>query len=566
MRGILLSMLLFAMPPSAFAQAEGGEAGQNPFATAAEALERRESMSRSELAAYIDKRIAMAEPQSANALFFTAELLQQAGDYRAEEYYEKAIAADASEPAYELFYADYLRNFRGPLRPLFAEALLHYSAAIEKLRGQPASRSWAPAVRDRVERGLVALYQEDGIPLAWKRAAADLLAPVLFLSPALRTARSTSDLDEVHDARDFTAEAQFAASASRLGRALTLDELRGLIRRKQPEETLDHLRLRLADSSLDVVYARRLVQNAQVTNFFVPDRFNRVEVSAIGIAATQVVAMPPIFDAALNVGWQDQQRRGLIEFLPQAMERVRQTQGELTLSRFFGPDRADLGLAYLAQEIAQQIPDPPRRDRRIASARLTYEVLRPLWWLKNPYGNRFVTRGWEFYGGFVDDREHFGAVEVKKRDFLLGTSLRGIGRFDVTLQPTLFTVDVGEDRSQSSSQLRAEVNLLYRILDEEAKPGIPEWTFLGLRPAFVHLVASFRHDSARDGLTAFENDRLGLGVEAKLFVRGFADTASPGDLRFRGTTFLAGLHLAHERFPRLKKDAEILELSVSAGY
>lgn len=569
MQAIFL-MALLAAAGSAQAQVDASEAEQNPFAIVETALQLRQDMSQGELASLIDKRIARAEPQSASSLLMTTELLRQAGDYRAEEYYEQAIGANPAEPAYELFYADYLRNFRGPLRPLLAEAARHYFAALEKLRHPEhpngGSTSWARAVRDRTERGLVALYQQDGIPLAWRDAAPDLLAPWLFFSLTLRDARSTSDLDEVHDARDFTAEAQLAGSASRLSRSLTTDELRGLVRSKQPEKTQNRLRFRLADSSFDLVYAKRRIDDAQVTNFFLPDHFNRVELSEIGFSATQVLAVPSLFDVALQIGWQRIDRQGLVEFLPQVQERVDQARGELTLSRFLGPDRADLILAYVSQDISPDLPQPPRRDRRIASGRLVYEILRPLAWMKNPYGNLFATRGWQLYGGAVDDREHFGAVEVKKQDLLLGTSLRGIGRFDLTVQPTLFTVDVSDDRLQRVSQLRTEASILYRIVDEEAEPGIPQASFLGLRPAFLHLVGTFKHDSAREGLRAFENDRLGLGLEASLLVRGFADLASPETQRFRGTTFLAAFHLANEHFPRLKKDSRIMELSVSVGF
>lgn len=568
MRVLFLLMALLELPAGVLAQVDADESGQNPFAIVAHALGLRRTMSVGEVASFVDKRIATAEPQSANSLLMIAELLRQAGDYRAEEYYKKAIEAGPAEPAYELFYADYLRNFRGPLRPLLAEAGRHYFAAIEKLQRRPYGQnpSWAPAVRDRAERGLVALYQEDGIPLAWQEATPDLLAPLLFFSPALRGASSTSDLDEVHDARDFTAEAQFAASAARLNRPLTTDELRELVRRKQPEETWNRLRLRLDDSSIDLIYAKRRIENAQVTNFFVPDHFNRVELSEIGISAAQVLAVPPFFDAVLQAGVQRFDRRGLIEFLPRVLERVDQAQGEITLSRFLGPDRADLILAYVSQDISPDLPQPPRRDRRIASGRLVYEILRPLASMKNPYGNLFATRGWQLYGGAVDDREHLGVVEVKKRDILLGTSLRGIGRFDLTLQPTLFTVDVSDDRSQRVSQLRTEGNILFRIVDEEAEPGIPQASFLGLRPAFLHLVAAYKHDGAREGLRAFENDRLELALETSLFVRGFADLASPGIQRFRGITFLAAFRLANEHFPQLKKDSRIVEVSVSAGF
>src|SRR5260370_28258669 len=40
-----------------------------------------------------------------------AELYKRLGDGRAREYYDKAIQKDAEEPAYELFYEDYLRIY-----------------------------------------------------------------------------------------------------------------------------------------------------------------------------------------------------------------------------------------------------------------------------------------------------------------------------------------------------------------------------------------------------------------------------------------------------------------------
>src|SRR5215204_5792449 len=71
---------------------------------------------------------------NAGEYLLIAELMKRVGDLRADEYYQKTIAADDTEPAYELFYADYLRNFRGPGRPLFPDAEKHYLRAQTKLR------------------------------------------------------------------------------------------------------------------------------------------------------------------------------------------------------------------------------------------------------------------------------------------------------------------------------------------------------------------------------------------------------------------------------------------------
>jgi len=560
-----LSFLLCSLAGS-LAQASDSPPGKSPFASVEEAFTLRRNMSTEDLAAFIAKRVK--DPKSADAagFFLTAELMKQVGDYRAAEYYEKAIAADSDEPGYELFYADYLRNFRGPQRPLFAEAERHYSAALEKLRRKLSPSHESRVVHDRVVRGLVALYQEDGLPLAWMQSGDALRAPFLFLTSILRTARSTSDLDEIHDVRDFTAEALFAASALRLNRALTREELRGLARVKEPTAFFNRLRVRADSSWLEVAYEKRSIGDAQVTEFLAPDQFNRVKIDNFGVAAASTFDLAPAFDAYLRVAWQRIEREGLVEFLPQVKERVRQKEGDLALSRFLGPDKADLTLTYVGQSIDPELPNPPRRDRRILGGRLTYQVLRPLSWLRYSFQDRFATRGWHLYGGFLDDREHFGAVEVRRNDFFAGTSLNGLGRCDVTLQPTVFKVQVIGDRSQSSSQLRADVTLLYRILDEEMEPGIPKATFLGLQPAFVHLVIPVRHDSSRDGLTAFENDRIGIGVDSKLFALSFHEPPARESARFSATTFLVGVHYSRERFPRLGKSVNLFDLNFSMGF
>ena len=93
MRVTLFSVMLLMASTGAHAQVEASEAGQNPFAIVTRALQRGQKMSQGELASFIERRIAAAELQSANSLLMIAELLRQAGDHRAEEYYEKAIGA-----------------------------------------------------------------------------------------------------------------------------------------------------------------------------------------------------------------------------------------------------------------------------------------------------------------------------------------------------------------------------------------------------------------------------------------------------------------------------------------
>jgi hypothetical protein len=536
----------------------------DPFAIVGKALQLRKDMNDSDLNTFISKQVQADGTADANGFFLIAELLEQAGDYKAENYFEQAISHASEDAAYELFYADYLRNFRGPGRPLFKEAEEHYFAALEKLGRQTSPPPWSAEVRERVLRGLVALYQEDGIPLAWRNDTGPQ-APFLFFSSTVRTAKSTADLDEIHDIRDLTAEALFSESALRLNRPLTREELRGLIRRKESTVLHEQLRFRVEGSAIDVFYEGRSIQNAQVTDFLRPDEFNRVRVDKLGTAVALTFDEAPDFDGYFKQAFRLANRQGLIESRPQAEERVFEGETTLGFSHFSGPNKTDFELTYVGQDIRPQIADPPRRWRNIFAARLDHQILRPFHWLHNPFGDRFTTRGLDFFGGLADDRERFGDIIVRRDDFFVGTSLKGLGPFDVTLQPTFFRERAVGDKRQKSAQLRLDGMLVLRLFDEEAHPGIPR-SFLGLHPAFVHLVISAKRDQAVEGLSAFENDRVGIGIDTKFFVMSFDDSTPANSPRFGATTLLLSCHYYRERFLRLDKRMSLMELNLSLGF
>jgi hypothetical protein len=141
--------------------------------------------------------------------------MKHAGDSRAEELYQRAIAADPGNPAYELFYADYLRNYRGSQRPLFPQAELHYLLALQKSQARrKQSKGDDPEqgeLASRIERGMIALYQRDGVPLIAPRLIESAAAGLsLSVSSINRYAETLTDFDEVDDVRIFTSEAAFA--------------------------------------------------------------------------------------------------------------------------------------------------------------------------------------------------------------------------------------------------------------------------------------------------------------------------------------------------------------------
>src|SRR5438067_1127741 len=201
-------LLFFFLGPTAFAQSAKASRGRNPY----ECLDVGRHGSTAEVRESIRRMLSSTDPQDAFSSCSIAELMKRSGDYRAENFYEKAIDADNTEPAYELFYAEYLRNFRGAQHPLFPQAEHHYFNALIKLRRAGRREAWDDVTRKRVERGMVALYQEDGFPLlhlksAGSDAGSAVEIPLAFFSSVNRYAALTTDFDSVDDIRAFSAEA-----------------------------------------------------------------------------------------------------------------------------------------------------------------------------------------------------------------------------------------------------------------------------------------------------------------------------------------------------------------------
>lgn len=107
--------------------------------------------------------------------------------------------------------------------------------------------------------------------------------------------------------------------------------------------------------------------------------------------------------------------------------------------------------------------------------------------------------------------------------------------------------------------------MVLRLLDEEANPGLSRG-LLGLHPAFVHLVVPLRHDTTLEGLTAFENERFGVGIDAKFFVLSYHDSATWERARFAATTVLLSGRCERERFPQLGKQVNLMSWTLSLGF
>ena len=515
-------------------------------------------------------------PNSQEALVECAEKLKGFGDYyAAEKYYREAILFDNNNPHYELLYADYLRVFRGPPnRPLFQDAEAHYFEALRKIEAiQDKQRT--KHLQYRVERGLLALYETDGLPLV---SLPSLLAgttlrprPWLSLASINTWGRETTSLDANDDIRKFTSEVLFARSPMRRNSLLSAEELKAIAGWQEQFETFDRLRFRYKQwPVLDLFFKYHHIDAAQVTNSFEPTSFNDVKLHEYGLTIERTLSLTPAFDGDLLLRgtFKRIDREGTIEFHPDRSDRMNHVEVETALSRFFGPNRGDLAVRYIFQDIHPDIPAPPQRMRQIVAVTLSYRIARgnidqhPD---QATFRERVETQhSWNIFGGAVYDSERFGNIDVTKYDFFVGTALRRLAqRFDITLQPTFFTGNVEKDPSQDQKQYRTNLTLLYRIIDEEDPDPLKEQELeqaftqgsRGIHTTFLHLIMPLRHDIALEGPRDFENVRLGLGLAGKFFSK-----------TLRGPTFLVSASYAYQYYYHLHKDLNLVNVTVSMGF
>ena len=568
-----------AVPAAAPAPAE---AGVHPFACPGEAASIMRGLSAAQIAEERDKWLQILKesndpaPAMAHKYCVQAELMRRIGDPRAAGYYEKALTANPNEPGYELWYGYYLRNVRGPGYPLTEQAETHYFQSVQKMETRKSAgpvQDYDGVTQDWTRRGLVALYQDDGVPLLPWRAYPYTngvgALPSLAFTSVNNVAQSPSDFNEVDDVRNFTSEAQFSSSPMRLNRALDRQQLQGIARDNVHFETYNRLRLRQPMmGALDLIYKRRNLYDAQITKFDTPDSLNDVKVTQMGAGWRRPFNLYPAFDLMLAGEISNVDRTGTVESFPGQTQSFVQYEFRPTISRFLGPDKLTVGGVWVRMDIPDTkggLPEERGRGRTIVAATFDYAVYRPLLLPQLQIGSlelkRMETRGWHFYGGAAQDAEVFGTRLAIKRDFYAGTTLMGMGGYDFTFQPTLFThrVEIGgeglEDTSQTNAQYRTTISVLKRLIDEDVTPGMPAASFLGLRPASLNLVIPVRHDLAIEGLDKFENLRGGVELWGKAIATGL-----------RGASFLATVGYEYEWFYRLDKSLNVFRADLRMGW
>ena len=203
------------------------------------------------------------------------------------------------------------------------------------------------------------------------------------------------------------------------------------------------------------------------------------------------------------------------------------------------------------------------RTREFSGATFTYQLFRSVHWLDRTiplYGERFETRGIDFSAGYLNDGELFlalvpsGDVLLRRKDRFAAVSVRGIGRFDVTVQPTLLSAWAGQDQRLNNSQLRTYATLLMRLKDEEKTAGLPGRK-QGFHVAFVQLVFPFHYDVARTGPAAFENYSIGSQVNFKFYQTAMGTA-----------TYLANVRYERQDYFNLGRNMNVITAGVSVGF
>lgn len=497
-----------------------------------------------------------------------AELMRRLGDHRAAAHYERAIKLDPDEPAYELWYARYLQWSRGASGPLTEAAERHDYRALARLESHDTigqSGSLAEVARQWARKNLLGLYQADGLPLLADSKAFDsprdaTRIPQVFFGATTSINRDTNDLWELSDTRRFTSERQLAQSRS--SDPLTRGEIRSIVRAPLRYEFSPRLRLRDTRlGALDLGYRFARMHRAILSDFGNPTARNDITLDELGASWHRTFAAYPVADLRAQLGYLRQRRVGAVEQLPDRVEGVDVVHGALMASRYLGPDKLTLGwtqVYFAIPELTEGPLDQRQRQRTIGVGFLDFAIYRPLRLPQLQHGTfarrRTSTRGWHLLTIARLDDERFGATVIRRRNLGGGTTFKGGQGLDITAMALALsnrTEVFGRPRDDlSSSQLRAQLRLVARLIDPELDPGLPRSPL-----DMLLLVIPARHDAATTGPNDYANVRAGLELWGRLPLR-----------KLRGATLLLTTGAQWQYFYPVDRQLWLARLDVRLGW
>ncbi|MGL1933862.1 MAG: hypothetical protein OCD01_02520 [Fibrobacterales bacterium] len=553
---------------------------------------------------FVEAQLDIESQLVGQQLCVVAELMKRIGDPRASEYYEKAIALDPAEPGWELWYANYLTQVRGSMVPLREKGKCHYLNAITKLRnkydGSLDELSDVDAnLFSWIQRGYSKMYQEDGIALTpWTWSArnkhldvSDYMLPNVFITYIDRFTHGLSEFDKPDYARSRASEAIWVKDA--LWRdTLSQNDLERIATHDNGSDIHTRLiraRLRHPIISIDAYVKQTSITKGMISRSMLFNKkhplytynnwedFNAITTQDLGLLLHRSFDFYPLFDLYWEAGATSQVNKGFIEWFPKEKGYAMQFDTKMKLSRFIGPNKLQVELFYMNQNIqdytypttAHWKTDANRhvspgitleRDRYMAGIKVDFALYQPI---RFPFQEKAqYTRGWHWYAGIMFDSERWWAEDdgilnrttediealvdngdsalqsmldslqesesyrstmqteitnsldssraiVQNTDAYIGTHLKGIGNFDFQLQYTFFyTKPYVKDYTLWSGKDVLQYNqvfghILYRIIDEDVVPGMPNYSFIS--PVFLQLGFPLSYDFAINGPKGYEN-------------------------------------------------------------
>jgi hypothetical protein len=551
----------------------------------------------------VNQKLLDLSPMSALKICKIAELLKRVGDYRAEEYYQLLIKIDPIEPAYEYFYGEYLRFFRGPWRPLYNEAGTHFQAALDKLaalanEGQAAA--FDQDTKSKTQLGLERVYDSYGLALA--RVGADLPydtphKPLVSFASENIILNDTLLPGQFVDVRQFTSAALYTESAQQLNRPLTRTELRQIASATSLFHSSDRLQFSPgALPTVDILSQYEFVHDPNARTASRQGQFSEDLREQIGGEISQPVDAAPFADLFLRAGYTQGQRKGEVQNVATGWDNFRDAGFGITAARLIGPGRGSLSvsfdhqdyhpgydikqsstyaadlaylsslygseqttfnLGYVRQDINGGIFSARDRGREAYTGRIGQLFsVGPL----TVFGEDYPMRGIRLYAAAASDRQQFDQSFVTDRDYRVGMTLTRIGDYekhpvDVTIEPTLYTTTVNNDPTQNNAEYRTAVNVLYRLWDEERDIRISDGG-ANIYPSYVHLNFPLRQDIVLTGPNNYENFRLGARLTGRFFLAN----------KEVGPAFTASIGYDFQRFYHLNKNLQLFEVRLAVGF
>lgn len=549
------------------------------FAHMGEAENLARGMSQIHIRQILEKKLKQ-NPTDAYDFCVIAELMRRVNHPQTEEYYQRAIAARPKEPAFNFWYGQYLRIYRG----LNYAAEKQYYVALRKLRERKAA---GYAVRDDpflktwIDRGLVNNYQDYGFPILqnkafpYKNADGDS-KPGLFYLANINTGILPVDFGQSNYSMNFSTLKTFFNQSSLEADKDTINDVtvKGICRSTPRFNTYHRFRFYLPEPKIpavDLHIGHNTSKRSQFYSRFEPDSFVNTATTRMGFGIHRSYNFFPLIDLKFETNYNFLRRYGMVEFHPDTAENIHMFDSRIDISRFISSDKLIVSLfaTYL------NIPEPKnadkveKRSKLIKGFMIDYAFYRalplPIFEFGKFRWRLYNTRGVHLFGGMYIDEEVWHQNLRVDKFVVLGTHLKGMWRFDFSFYPMFFlgeTMDNGLNEESNVDVLKIENKFIrpnfmtrFRIIDEEVTPWLPEkgWYF---RPASLELAIPIRWDAALNDMDkTYENFGIGIELWSKVVSKAL-----------KGTTTLFTLAYEYQKYPQLGKSLINFHFDIRMGW